>query len=457
MSYIPHREEDRRRMLDAIGVGGIDDLMEEVPEELRFCDELPLGRALSQQELIEEIDRAAARCAGSTVDAFLGGGIYDHYTPSLAEATMARPEFYSAYTPYQAEVSQGTLQAMFEFQSLLCDLTAMPLANASLYDGATALVEALWMAVSEGKGRTSVVVPRTLNPRYRAVLHSHVAGRMTLDEVDVDGRGRIDEAALAAALSDDTAAVVVQNPNYFGHLEDVRAVSEAAHGAGALLIHVFEPVSLALLEPPGAAGADIAVGEGRALGSPINFGGPLIGLFTCAERFLRKMPGRLSGLTEDQDEKRAFTLTLQTREQHIRRGKATSNICTNQQLLSLGALVHLASLGPEGFRRAALLTQERALRLRDALGAAGAEFPFPETPFFREFVVRIPEPLVAALLEERIVPGISLEGDYPEYGSCRLVAVTEKRSLESIDRFAVTAGRFMEKRTGGRHADSAPL
>ena len=447
MSYIPHNDDDRAQMLAVLGKKRIDDLLVDVPEGLIFGGDLPLPPPLSQMEVAQEMkDIAATGGESPPRDPFLGGGLYEHYVPAMVNATTARPQFYSAYTPYQAEVSQGTLQATFEFQSLLCGLTDMPLANASLYDGATSLVEGVWMAVSEGKGRDEIIVPLGLNPRYRAVLHSHLGDEpLTVREVPLDENGLFDRKILDDLLSDRTAAVVAQNPNYFGLLEDTGGVAEAAHRAGALFIQVFEPVSLALVTTPGEAGADIAVGEGQTLGSAVGFGGPLIGLFTCREKYMRKMPGRLSGLTEDIDGERAFTLALQTREQHIRRGRATSNICTNQQLMSVAALVYLASLGPEGFRRAALLSQERALLLRKALSGAGARFPFPDTPFFREFAVEIPEQLYDCLLEKGSVAGTPLKKDYADLAAARLVAATEMRSIESIERFGRIAAEYFQE------------
>ncbi len=459
MSYIPHSDDDRARMLKALGIQKIDDLLSEVPMPLRYNGKLNLPPPISQLELEAVLDSFGEETGtGASLEAFLGGGLYEHYVPAMVGATLARPEFYSAYTPYQAEVSQGTLQATFEFQSLLCDLTAMPLANASLYDGATALVEAVWMAVSAGKGRDEVIIPAGLNPRYRAVLFSHLGeGPLTVREVPLDSKGLYDQDQLAELLSDRTAAVIAQNPNYMGHLEDTGAIAEAAHGAGALFLQVFEPISLALITTPGEADADIAVGEGQTLGSAVGFGGPLIGLFTCKEQFLRKMPGRLSGMTEDLDGQRAFTLTLQTREQHIRRGRATSNICTNQQLMSVAALVYLSSLGREGLRKAALLSQERALLLRKGLLEAGARLPYRETPFFREFAVEIPDRLVERLLESGIVAGIPLGKHYPDLGCSRLVAVTEMRPVESISLFARLTAEYIMENPEERHAESTAL
>ncbi|MBN1826340.1 MAG: aminomethyl-transferring glycine dehydrogenase subunit GcvPA [Candidatus Eisenbacteria bacterium] len=449
MSYLPHTDRDRREMLAAIGAESFEDLLAEIPESIRFRGDLHLPPPLSQQEVEEEFDRLAAENRrAAEKDAFLGGGVYDHYVPSIVGATLARPEFYSAYTPYQAEVSQGTLQTVFEFQSLLSRLTGMPLANASLYDGATALVEGVWMARAEGKGRTEIVLPRSLSPRYRAVLRTHLAAAAAdIREIDFGEDGFVDAAALDGALSDKTAVVVVQSPNYFGLIEETDRIAERAHRAGALFLQVFDPISLALIRTPGEAGADIAVGEGQSLGGAIGFGGPLLGLFTAQERFLRKMPGRLVGMTEDLDGERAFTLTLQTREQHIRREKATSNICTNQGLMALGAMVYLAALGQKGLRRAALLSQERALELRKELAAAGASFPF-DGPFFREFPVVFPDRavrlgLLPYLFREGIVPGLPLQGHYPALGDAYLTAVTERRSRESIRRFGETVARFL--------------
>ncbi|NNE09989.1 MAG: aminomethyl-transferring glycine dehydrogenase subunit GcvPA [Gemmatimonadetes bacterium] len=458
MTYIPHTEEDRRKMLAAIGVERLEDLYAEIPESVRFTGDLPLPPALSQLEVEREIGRIAnENLQGILLDSFLGGGVYDHYIPPQVTATLGRPEFYSAYTPYQAEVSQGTLQAMFEFQTMVCRLTGMDLANASMYDGASALVEGVWMAATESRKRTKVIVPRSLHPRYRGVLRTHLGEEpLTIVEIPVDGEGRIDQGALRAALDDETAVVIAQNPNYFGVLEELEELAKLTHGAGALFLQVFEPLSLGLVQSPADVGADIAVAEGQALGVPMNYGGPMIGLFTCKEKFLRKMPGRLAGITEDADGERAFTLTLQTREQHIRRGKATSNICTNQQLLAMAALVHLASLGEGGFRRAALLTQERSLRLRDGLSKAGVKLTHPSA-HFREFVATLPAGLVAELRANGIVPGIALEEDYPELPDAYLITTTEKTARDSIDRFSAIAARWAGRKTGEINAESSSV
>jgi glycine dehydrogenase subunit 1 len=442
MGYVPHTDRDREEMLGSIGVRDLEDLLREIPRSIRCEGALPLPPPLSQQETEEELARLAGLCRGADgYDSYLGGGVYDHYVPAIVGATTARPEFYSAYTPYQAEVSQGTLQVIFEFQSLISRLTGMPLVNASLYDGATALVEGVWMASGEQGERKEILVSRGVHPRYRAALCAHLAvSGLRLRELPCGDGGTVNLSDLKRSVSSETAVVVVQSPNFLGLLEETDEIGAVAHAAGSLFLQAFEPVSLALLKTPGEAGADIAVGEGEALGSRPNFGGPLLGLFAARERFLRRMPGRLSGLTEDAEGRRAFTLTLQTREQHIRRDKATSNICTNQGLLALGAAVHLTALGPRGLRRAALLTQERALLLRRLLGEAGARFPFGG-PFFRELVVRFPEEAMRAglldhLRTNRIIPGIPLGAHYPELEGCHLVSVTERRSPEAIRWFA---------------------
>lgn len=458
MTYIPHTEEDRKEMLAAIGVERLEDLYAEIPEDVRFTGDLPLPPALSQQEVEREIGRIANQnLPGILLDSFLGGGVYDHYIPPQVTATLGRPEFYSAYTPYQAEVSQGTLQSMFEFQTLICRLTGMDLANASMYDGASALVEGVWMAATQSKKRTKVLVPRTLHPRYRGVLRTHLGEEpLTIVEIPVDTEGRVDQEALRSALDDETAVVIAQNPNYFGVLEELTQLSDLAQKAGAVFLQVFEPLSLGIVQTPGDVDADIAVGEGQSLGVPMNYGGPMIGLFTCKDKFLRKMPGRLAGISEDAEGKRAFTLTLQTREQHIRRGKATSNICTNQQLLAMAALVHLASLGEQGFRRAGLLTQERSLRLRNGLAKAGVTLTHA-SPHFREFVATLPVGLVAELRANGIVPGIALEEDYPELPNAYLITTTEKTARDSIDRFSAIAARWAGRNAGEINAESTSV
>ena len=442
MTYVPHTDKDRQEMLRRLGAGSVEELFEEIPPSLRYPGDLPLPPPLAQQEVEEEFGRLAGENkAHQATASFAGGGVYDHHIPAIVGATVARPEFYSAYTPYQAEVSQGTLQIIFEFQTMIARLTGMDVANASLYDGATALVEGVWMAAAEGKGRTEVVVSRTVHPRYRRVLRSHlIASGLTVREAPSSGDGITSAEETARLLSDRTLVVVVQSPNYFGLLEETAEFARLAHDGGALFLQIFDPISLALLKTPGEAGADIAVGEGQSLGNAMSFGGPLLGLFAASGRFLRKLPGRLSGLTEDADGKRAFTLTLQTREQHIRREKATSNICTNQGLAALAATVYLAAVGGTGLRQAALLCQERALTLREKLLAAGATVPFGG-PFFREFAVRFPgggkvRDAAARLIDQGIIPGIPLEPDYPELEGAYLTAVTEKTSFQAIERFA---------------------
>ena len=449
MTYVPHTGRDREEMLRAVGAKDVEDLLKEIPASIRHGGDLPLPPPLSQKEVEEEIDsfarenRAAAEC-----DSFLGGGVYDHYIPPLVGAVLSDPGFYTAYTPYQAEVSQGTLQAIFEFQSSLSRLTGMPIANASLYDGATSLVEGVWMGAAAMKGKSELLVSRSVHPRYRAVLRSHLSvSGLRIREIPYGAAGATDLAAMEEAISPDTAMVVTQSPNYFGRLEETVETGTIAHEKGILFLQVFDPVSLAIVRTPGEAGADIAVGEGQPLGVPPSYGGPLLGLFTATDRFLRKMPGRLVGLTEDSAGARAFTLTLQTREQHIRREKATSNICTNQGLVALAATVHLAALGSEGIRRAALHSQKGALELRSELERAGAEFPVPG-PFFREFVVRFPERairlgLIPHLMKEGIVPGIPLETDYPELENSFLVATTERRSSAAIRRYGKTVSAFL--------------
>lgn len=450
MSYVPHTDGDRREMLRALGAESVEDLLKEIPGTMRFRGALPLPPPLSQKEIEDEFgELARENRPASEKEAFLGGGVYDHYVPAMVAATVGRPEFYSAYTPYQAEVAQGTLQVIFEFQTLLSRLTGMPVANASLYDGATALVEGVWMASGEKGGRTEALVSSAVSPRYRAVLRTHFAvSGLEIREVPTDGRGGTDLAALEKGVSEKTAVVVGANPNYFGRLEETGEMARIAHARDALFLQIFEPVSLGILKTPGEAGADIAVGEGQALGASLNFGGPLLGLFTCREEFLRRMPGRLSGLTEDADGRRAFTLTLQTREQHIRREKATSNICTNQGLIALAATAYLTALGPRGLERACLLSQERASTLMNLLAGAGAEIPFRGEPFFREFPVRFPRApldrgLVEELIGEGIVPGIPLGADYPEMENGWLVAATERRSPETIRRYGDVTARFL--------------
>ncbi len=392
MAYSALTPHDKEEMLQTIGVASVDDLFSDIPTHLRDKATPGIGAPLSEMAVLQKMSRLAGRnTSAEQMPSFLGAGIYDHYIPAVVPAMTSRGEFATAYTPYQAEVSQGTLQVIYEFQTLLCQLTAMEMANASLYDGATALAEALIMAMAVTK-RKRFLLPRSLSPFYRRVAQTYLQGLpIVLDEVPFNG-GVTDSEKLQEMLDSDVAAVVVQQPNFFGCLEDVKAIGEAAHARGALLVSVFNPASLGLLPPPGDYDADIAVGEGQPLGIGLPCGGRGGGLFCCRKSYARFAPGRLVGQTTDEQGRSGFTLTLQTREQHIRREKATSNICTNQALCALAASVYLAAMGPHGLKTIAAQCHHKARYAAERLSAvAGCELAFA-APFFHEFALRVPAP-----------------------------------------------------------------
>jgi glycine dehydrogenase subunit 1 len=436
MAYIPHTEDDRREMLAAIGVGGLDDLYQAVPEAVRFPD-LDLPSALSEMEIMDELQALAeANLDMGHTACFLGAGAYNHFIPSVVDHILRRNEFYTAYTPYQPEVSQGTLQAIFEYQSLISNLTGMDVANASLYDGATALAESISMALSHYRGKRSrIVLSPAIHPHYRAVARTYLRGM----DVHIAGDEAVqtDLAALTGLVDAETALVAVQYPDFFGRIEDFTALGEAAHAAGALLCVVINPLALGLLKPPSEFGADIVVGEGQPLGIPLSYGGPYLGLMATTQDLVRKMPGRLVGETVDTLGRRGYVLTLTPREQHIRREKATSNICTNQGLMALAALVYLAALGKGGLRQVAELCYQKAHYAADKIAGLDAYALWGEVPFFNEFVVRCPRPVAeinTALLEEHeILGGYDLGLEYPELEQHMLVAVTERNDRDEID------------------------
>ncbi|RRJ66274.1 aminomethyl-transferring glycine dehydrogenase subunit GcvPA [Paenibacillus oralis] len=439
--YLPLTEQDRDEMLEAIGAPSIEALFQDIPGEIRFKDELPVSPRLDEYTLIRHMSALAARNADTDRYAsFLGAGIYDHHIPSVVQHVISRSEFYTAYTPYQPEISQGELQAIFEFQSYICELTGLKVANASMYDGATALAEAGSLAAAATR-RKRLVVARTVHPEAREVLATYARGlNLEIAEVGWDA-GVTDRGALEAAITEDTAAVLVQNPNFFGSLEDIRAIGELIHARGGLLIVSCNPLSLGLLEAPGKLGADIVVGDAQPLGIAPSFGGPTCGFFAVAESYMRRMPGRIVGQTTDRNGKRGFVLTLQAREQHIRREKATSNICSNQALLALAASVYMSLMGKQGMAEAAELNLQKAHYAKARLASVpGVSLPFP-APVFNEFVIRLPEDaepqqLQQDLLEAGFIGGYDLGRSYPELAGHVLIAVTEKRSKAEIDQFA---------------------
>ena len=436
--YLPNTEDDRQRMLDEIGIERVDQLFEDIPVNLREKAGLDILPALTEPELLSHIRGIAER--NSNVEehpCFLGAGVYDHFIPSIVPHLIKRSEFYTAYTPYQPEASQGTLQAMFEFQSMLCQLTEMDAANASLYDGASALAEAVLMT-HHVIGRKKVVMPKLLHPHYSQVVKTHGEG-LGLEWSEASYvNGVTDTDVVDGMVDDDTACVVVQHPNFLGSLENVSELQSIAHRSGALLVVVFDPISLGLLKSPGEYCADIAVAEGQPLGIPLQFGGPLVGLFACREQYVRHMPGRIVGETLDANSERGFVLTLQTREQHIRRERATSNICTNQSLMALAAAIYISVMGPHGFRETAELCVQKAhYAVQRFTEADGFSQMFP-TSFFKEFVLRCPiDPLTvnARLKSKGLIGGLPLGQYFPELKDCLLVCVTEKRTVDEIDRF----------------------
>jgi glycine dehydrogenase subunit 1 len=453
MAYIPHTEADVRAMLEAIGVPDIESLFDEIPPELKIEALTGVPPALSEMEISRLMtDRAEAD--GRPLN-FIGAGAYEHHIPAPVWAITTRGEIYSAYTPYQAEASQGTLQAIYEYQTMMASLTGMDASNASLYDGASALAEACLMAVRANRRSKSsrMLVPRSVNPTYRHCTEA-IAGTqdVTLETVDYDPRtGCTLLDALRPYEGQDFTAVVLQQPNFFGQLEDVDAVTDWARAQGALVIGIVNPVSLALLKPPGEwgeRGADIACGEGQPLGVPLSSGGPYFGFLTTRMEHIRQMPGRIVGRTVDLDGRSGFTLTLQAREQHIRRGKATSNICTNQGLLMTAATIYMTLLGPSGLERVARACMARTAELLQALtGIAGVRQAF-EGPRFHEAVIlldRPVQPVLAALAAKGIVGGHDLGRDFPELGNALLICATETRTSADIARYSATLAEVLKR------------
>lgn len=436
MRFAPHTDEDVREMLDVLELETLHDLYRQIPESVRLDRPLDLPHGVSELELIGNLRTLAGRNRNADdYVCFAGGGAYDHYVPAVVWALAGRSEFQTSYTPYQPELSQGVLQALFEYQSMVCDLTGMEVSNASLYDGPTALVEAVNLSRS-ATGRERVLVAETLDPRYVEVLRTY--GRGLGFEVEAlpahMGRTQVGE------ISDEVACVVVQHPNVYGALEPAREVFAATIAAGARAIQVFDPLSLGVLSPPGELGADLAVGEGQALGNHLNYGGPYLGIIACGTKDVRRMPGRLSGETVDAAGERGYVLTLQTREQHIRRERATSNICTNQTLMAIAAGVYLAWLGPEGLRELGELSAAKAQYAADVLTQVdGVELTFPGAPFFKEFALTVDRPAVElrdALLERGFLTG-------PDVAGSLIVACTEQRTRQEIDSLANAMGEVL--------------
>ncbi len=449
MPYISNTPEDQRAMLESIGLSNLDELFAAVPSEVRFQGPLKIPPALSEMELSAHLGQLAEKNspAGKKV-CFLGGGSYDHFIPAIVDAVASRGEFYTSYTPYQPEASQGNLQVFFEYQTLITQLTGMDVSNASLYDGGSAVAEAVLMATS-ATGRHRVVTAQSVHPEYRQVLATYLAN-LNVELVTVGAaNGTISREELSGAISRETACVLVQHPNFFGCLEEVEAISKLAHDAGALLVVSVDPISLGLLKRPGEYGADIVVAEGQGLGSPMSFGGPYLGIMACREQFVRRMPGRIAGQTVDRRGQRCYVLTLQTREQHIRREKATSNICTNQGLFALRATVYLATLGPQGLRETAdLCLRKSHYAAQQLTSRSGVELAF-RRPTFKEFVLRAKgadvERLLARACDDGFLAGVPLARWYPQLADCFLVSVTEKRTRGEIDGLAACLGKLLKR------------
>jgi glycine dehydrogenase subunit 1 len=438
MPYIYNTPEDQRAMLEAIGLASLDELFASIPADVRLKRPLEIPPALSELELTQHMSGLAAKNvhAGQKV-CFLGGGSYDHFIPAVVDEIASRGEFYTSYTPYQAEVSQGNLQVVFEYQTLITRLTGLDVSNASLYDGGSATAEAVLMAISCTQRYGKVVVPASLHPEYRQTIETYLDPLgVKLDTIPTP-HGIVAPSSLSAAIDAQTACVVVQQPNFFGCIEEANALAKIAHEAGALVVAVFDPISLGLLKRPGDWGADIAVAEGHTLGTPMQYGGPYLGIMACRESLVRRMPGRIAGQTVDRRGRRCFVLTLQTREQHIRREKATSNVCTNQGLFALRATIYLALMGPQGLRETANLCLQKSRYAIARLCESGRFEPAFDQPTFKEFVIRDcvgrVDDVIAKGLEAGYFAGVPLEQWYPELADCFLVAVTEKRTREEID------------------------
>ncbi|HEX2909124.1 MAG TPA: aminomethyl-transferring glycine dehydrogenase subunit GcvPA [Phototrophicaceae bacterium] len=434
MNYIPHTDAERQQMLAAVGVTTIEDLFDAVPASHRF-PKLNLPAPLSEMDVAAELQALAeANEHAGDYAIFRGAGAYHHFIPSAVNHILLRSEFYTAYTPYQPEISQGTLQAVFEYQSMIAVLTGMDAANASHYDGATSLAEAVTVAVEASRRkRNKIILSPVINPQYRAVVRTYHQG----NNVRIVGdNGRADISDLTDMLDDNTAMLAVAYPNFFGQLDDLQTLAEKVHAAGALLVMVVNPIALALLKSPGELGADIVVGEGQPLGIPLSFGGPYLGFFGVKNDYVRRIAGRIVGETVDQDGKRAYVMTLRPREQDIRREKATSNICTNQGLMALTACIYLSLLGKNGLRKVAELCYHKAHYAAKQIAALPGFQVDQSKPFFNEFVVKCPKPVKEineALIEQGIIGGYDLGQDYPHLKDHMLIAVTEMNRKEEID------------------------
>jgi len=444
MRYIPHTPEDIQAMLAVIGIDSIDELFRQIPADIQLAHGLDVPPGMSEPDLMQHVQALALKNEDhSRTLSFLGSGVHHHHIPTAVSQLLLRGEFFTAYTPYQPEISQGTLQAIFEFQTMVAELLGVDIANASLYDGSTGLGEAALMA-RRCTRRSKVLISAGVHPEYRNVVDTYVSALDTenaLELIPLTDEGTTDFNALEALLSDDTAGVLIQHPNFFGSLEDVAAIAERAHNAGALCVSTFtDPFAFGVLEAPGHLGVDIVAGEGQGLGVPMSFGGPLVGFFGCGQKSVRQMPGRLCGRTVDKDGQDGYVLTLSTREQHIRRERATSNICTNQGLMALASCITMVLLGPDGLERAARLSFRRAHDTHRRICELDGFAPRYESPFFNEFVVRTPQPaqtIVDRLLPQGIVPGLPLSSRALNLSGREhelLISTTELHNEKDIDR-----------------------
>ncbi len=448
MSFIPNTEENRKEMLKLIGVSDFEELLSNIPQEARFQGDLDIPGPLSELEVTRLLKNLSDKNAHIHEYAcFLGGGAYDHYIPAVIGHMLSRSEFYTAYTPYQPEVSQGNLQAIYEYQTMIAELTGTDAANASMYDGGSALAEAALLCNNQTR-REEILVSKTVHPFYREVIatYCHRSG-ITLKTIE-DKAGLTDVDKLKTLVSNQTAGILIQSPNFFGYLEDIKTAAEIAHEANALLAVSTDPVALGILKPPGQLGADIVTGEGQALGNALNFGGPYLGIFAVKKPLVRKMPGRIAGVTHDDKQRRGFVLTLQTREQHIRREKATSSICTNQQLCALAATVYLALMGKHGVPEVAGHCLQKAHYLAEALVQIPGVDLYQPHPYFKEFVIRTrvdPQIIIDAMYKEKIFAGIHLNRFDYNINDGLLIAVTEKRTKEEMDRYAALLSKYISR------------
>jgi glycine dehydrogenase subunit 1 len=443
--YTSSTETERERMLAEIGVGSVDELFADIHEDVRLARPLELPDGMPETEVYDHLAELASRNANAESElCFLGAGMYDHYVPAIVDAITQRSEFLTPYTPYQAEISQGTLQAMFEFQTAICELTGLPVANSSLYEGPSSAASAAYLAIGATKGRRRLVASRGLHPHSRGTLAAYARG-FGAEVVEVPlAEGLTDPDALAAAVDGETAAVFVQSPNFLGAVEDLERLAAPAKEAGALAVASVDPIALSVLRPPGECGIDVAVGEGQPIGNRLDFGGPSFGFFAAAEEHLRRMPGRIAGETEDVDGRRGFVLALQTREQHTRRERATHNICTSQALNALAGIVYLSWLGKRGFVELGELLVRRTAYARERLAALEGVELLHEAPVVREFAIRLDAPVGEVLdrvADEGIAAGYPLAREYPEFDDGLLVAITERQSREDIDRLVEVLGR----------------